>query len=44
MPLGGTKYTIVPEASSLTRLYGCHCFSLYEVEEQAERETCFVAE
>ena len=41
---GGTERTTVSVASALTRLYGCHCFSLYEAEESVEKENCFVAE
>lgn len=41
---GGTERTTVSIASALTRLYGCHCFSLYEAEESVEKEDCFVAE
>lgn len=41
---GGTERTTVSVASALTRLYGCHCYSLYEADEKHEKETCFVAE
>ena len=41
---GGTERTTVSVASALSRLYGCRCFSLYEVEEAIEKESCFVAE
>lgn len=41
---GGTERTTVSVASALTRLYGCHCYSLYETDEKHEKETCFVAE
>lgn len=41
---GGTERTTVSVASALTRLYGCHCYSLYEAEESVEKENCFVAE
>lgn len=41
---GGTERTTVSVASALTRLYGCRCFSLYEVAEETSRETCFEAE
>ena len=41
---GGTERTTVSMASALARLYGCRCFSLYEVEEVVEKEDCFVAE
>ena len=35
---GGTERTTVSMASALARLYGCRCFSLYEVEEVVEKE------
>ncbi len=41
---GGTERTTVSVASALARLYGCRCLSLYEAEEQVEKDDCFVAE
>ena len=41
---GGTERTTVSVASALTRLYGCHCYSLYEADEKHEKESCFLAE
>ena len=41
---GGTERTTVSVASALTRLYDCHCYSLYEAEDLVEKESCFVAE
>lgn len=41
---GGTERTTVSLATALTRIYGCECFSLYEVASKTEKEDCFVAE
>lgn len=41
---GGTERTTITVASALTRLYGAHCFSIYEEPSDAPKEDCFVKE
>lgn len=39
---GGTERTTITVASSLTNLYGCKCYSLYESSLESPKEDCFV--
>ena len=41
---GGTERATVSIATALTRDHGCRCFSLYEVESDLQKESCFVEE
>lgn len=38
---GGTERTTITVATSLTREYGCHCYSLYESKLDTPKEECF---
>lgn len=41
---GGTERTTISVADALTDNYNCRCFSLYEVDEDAEKSPCFIQE
>lgn len=41
---GGTERTTVSVATAMTHYYGYRCFSLYEADENTEKEACFVSE